>query len=201
MSYVDLTTNILNFTQNNDPAFVAMIPVFVQMAERQIYMEAKLPATRKTATAATAIGSRNVTLPLDYVVGKALEITTPAGTVVNLLPKSVEYITEMYPTAATVAQPKFYAQDGTSTVVVGPTPDAIYTVTFHYFAVPTSIVTASTTWLDTNFPHVLLYAALLHAYVFMKGDEDVMKFYKAAYDTGMTELQGLMAVTKQNDFR
>jgi hypothetical protein len=200
MSYVDLTNNILNFTQNNDAAFVAMIPTFIQMAERQIYMEAKLPATRKTTTGATVIGSRSITLPTDYVVGKAIEITSPSG-VVNLLPKSVEFITEMYPVIATVAQPKFYAQDGVSALTVGPTPDAIYTVTFHYFAVPSSIVTASTTWLDTNFPHVLLYASLVHAYIFMKGDEDVMKFYKAAFDTGMKEMQDLMAATKQNDFR
>lgn len=200
MSYADLTTNILNFTQNNDPAFVAMIPAFVRMAERQIYMEAKLPVSRRSAVGATAIGVRAITLPTDYITGKAVEITTATG-VVNLLPKAVEYITEMYPVSTTVAQPKFYAQESDTTLVVGPTPDAIYVVTFHYFGVPETIVTASTTWLDTNFPHVLLYAALLHAYVFMKGEEDVMKYYKAMYDTGLAEIKANMAVTKQNDFR
>lgn len=200
MSYADLTTNILNFTQNNDSAFVAMIPMFIQMAERQIYMEAKLPATRKTATTTATIGSRSVALPTDYITGKAVEITTASG-VVNLLPKSVEFITEMYPITTTQAEPKFYAQDSTGTLVIGPTPGLAYTVTFHYFAVPASIVSASTTWLDTNFPHVLLYASLLHAYVFMKGEEDVMKYYKAMYDAGMNELKTTMAATKQNDFR
>jgi len=200
MNYTSLAALIESTTQNNEPTFVATIPTFVQMAERQIHMEARLPSARKNTTGVTVIGSQFVTLPLDYITGKAIEIVTAAGTV-NLLPKSPEFITEMYPVAATVAQPRYYAQYDTTSLMLGPTPDQAYPVNFHYFAVPTSIVTAGNTWLGDNFEHVLLYASLLHAYVFMKGSADIMAYYKAAYDAGITELRVVASNTKQTNFR
>lgn len=200
MSYATLKQAVQDITQNSETTFVANIDLFIQTAERQIHMEAGLPSARKNTTGATVVGSRSVTLPTDYITGKSVEITTATG-VVNLLPKAAEYITEMYPLAATQAPPKFYAQYDETTLLIGPTPDLIYTVGFHYFAMPTSIVTASTTWLDTNFPQVLLYATLLHAYIFMKGSTDVMAFYKAAYDIALAELQSVIKQTPMQNYR
>jgi len=165
-----------------------------------IHMEAKLPSMRKNSTGATVVGSRSVTLPTDYITDKAIDITTASG-VVNLLPKAAEYISEMYPVSATQAQPKFYARYDETTIILGPTPDQIYTVGFHYNAMPTSIVTASTTWLGNNFEQVLLYGSLLHAYTFLKGSADVMAYYKTAYDTGLTEMKAMIAQTKMQEFR
>lgn len=200
MSYTTLTANILDFTQNNDTAFTAAIPTFVQMAERQIHMEANLPSSRKNGTGAMTIGNRTLALPSDYIVGRAIEITTAAG-VVNLLPKAAEFLNEMYPVSTTQAQPKYYAQYDATNLIVAPTPDLAYAVGFHYFAMPTSIVTAGTTWLDTNFPQTLLYCSLLHAYVYMKGSADVMAYYKAAFDVGLKEIQTVTSAIKMNDYR
>lgn len=200
MNYAQLSALIQSTTQNDDPVFVATIDRFIQTAERRIYMEAKLPATRKNATGVTAIGNRSVTLPTDYITGKAVEITTASG-VVNLLPKAAEFINEMYPVSTVQAEPKYYAQYDKDTIIVGPTPGLAYVVGFHYFAVPASIVTASTTWLGDNFDQLLLYAALLEAYVFMKGSTDIMAYYKTAYDAGLEEIRNTLSVTKLNNFR
>jgi hypothetical protein len=202
MNYATLKQAIQDITQNYETTFVASIDQFIKIAERRIHMEANLPSSRKNATGVTVIGNRSVTLPADYITGKAIEITTAAG-VVNLLPKAAEYLNEMYPVAATQAQPKFYAQYDESMLILAPTPDQIYTVGFHYMAVPTSITTAvsGTTWLGTNFDQVLLYAALLEAYVFMKGSADVMAYYKAAYDAGIDEIRNVVSTTKMNNFR
>lgn len=200
MSYAVLTANILDFTQNNDTVFTAAIPGFVQTAERMIHMEANLPSSRKNGTGALTIGNRTLTLPADYIIGKSLEITTTAG-VVNLLPKAAEFLNEMYPVATTQAQPKYYAQYDATNLIVAPTPDLAYTVGFHYLAMPTSIVTAGTSWLDTNFPHALLYGSLLQAYVYMKGSADVMEYYKTAYGAALKEVQSVTAATKMSDFR
>lgn len=200
MNHAELAALIQSTTQNNDVLFVATIDRFIQMAERRIYTEAKMPSTRKNTTGLMTIGSRSVILPLDYITGKAVDITTAAG-VVNLLPKAAEFIMEMYPVASTQAQPKYYAQYDETTLIVGPTPSLAYVVGFHYFAVPASIVTASTTWLGDNFDQLLLYAALLEAYVFMKGSADIMSYYKAAYDLGLEELRSTMSATKLNNFR
>lgn len=200
MSYAALTANILDFTQNYDTAFTAAIPTFIQMAERQIHMEANLPSSRKNTTGVMTIGNRTLVLPADYIVGKAVDITTATG-VVSLLPKAAEFLNEMYPVVTTQAQPKYYAQYDATNLIVAPTPDLAYAVGFHYFAMPASIVTASTTWLDTNFPQTLLYCSLLHAYVYMKGSADVMAYYKAAFDVGLKEIQAVTSAIAMNDYR
>jgi hypothetical protein len=53
----------------------------------------------------------------------------------------------------------------------------------HYFFYPESItVTASGhTWLGDNFDTVLLYGSLVEAYLYMKGEADVMGFYELKY--------------------
>lgn len=200
MSYAVLKQEVQDITQNYEPVFVASIDQFIRRAERQIHAEANLPSSRKNTTGATAIGNRSVTLPTDYIGLKSVEITTATG-VVNLLPKAAEFITEMYPVVATIAPPKFYAQYDETTLIFGPTPDLVYTVGFHYFAMPASIVTAGTTWLDTNFPQTLLYGTLLHAYVFMKGSADVMGYYAEAYKSGLKEVQAVTSTMRLSDFR
>jgi len=200
MNYTALKQAIQDTTQNYETTFVASLDQFIHFAERRIHQEANLPSSRKNATGVTVVGSRSVTLPTDYITLKSVEITTASG-VANLLPKAAEFITEMYPVVATQAEPKFYAVYDTATIIVGPTPGLIYTVGFHYFAMPPSIVTATNTWLGDNFEQVLLYAALLEAYIFMKGSADVMTYYQAAYTVGLKEIQSVTSALKMNDFR
>jgi hypothetical protein len=69
--------------------------------------------------------------------------------------------------------------------ILGPTPDAAYSVELHYYFYPESIVTASTTWLGDNFDSVLLYGSLLEAYTYMKGETDVIAGYQKRYDEAM----------------
>jgi len=53
----------------------------------------------------------------------------------------------------------------------------------HYYYYPESITTASsgTTWLGDNFDTVLLYASLVEAYTFMKGETDMMTLYNTKF--------------------
>jgi hypothetical protein len=69
--------------------------------------------------------------------------------------------------------------------ILGPTPDAIYDIELHYYYYPESIVTASTTWLGDNFDSVLLYASLLEAYTYMKGEADVLANYEKRYNEAL----------------
>ena len=108
-----------------------------------------------------------------------------------LLNKDVNFIRQAYPTPTDTAIPKYYALFGptvTASVIsnelsfiLGPTPDAGYSVELHYYYYPESIVTASTTWLGDNFDSVLLYGSLVEAYTYMKGEADIMLGYDAKY--------------------
>ena len=72
--------------------------------------------------------------------------------------------------------------------IVAPTPDATYVVQLHYYFDPPSIVTSSTSWLGDNAEQALLYGSLVNAYIFMKGEQDVLAMYKEKYDEAMSRL-------------
>ena len=78
-------------------------------------------------------------------------------------------------------------------MILGPTPDASYSMEMHYNAYPTSIVVAPSgqTWLGDHFDSALLYGSLLEAYTFMKGEQDVIAVYKSRYDEALALLKAL----------
>ena len=115
------------------------------------------------------------------------------GEYLYLLNKDVNFIRQAYPTPTSTGIPQYYALFGptvTNSVItnelsfiVGPTPNANYYAELHYYYYPESITVASsgTTWLGDNFDTVLLYASLVEAYTFMKGEQDMMQLYNTKF--------------------
>ena len=112
-----------------------------------------------------------------------------------MLNKDVNFIREAYPVptgSGNTGRPRHYAIFGPTVTggvisnelsfILGPTPDAIYTVELHYYYYPESIVTAGTTWLGDNFDSVLLYGALREGYVFIKAGPEQMAGIDAKYN-------------------
>jgi hypothetical protein len=77
--------------------------------------------------------------------------------------------------------------------ILGPTPDAVYSIELHYFFYPESITTAADgqTWLGDNFDTVLLYGALVEAYTYMKGETDMMALYSQRYSEALSQAKRL----------
>jgi hypothetical protein len=110
-----------------------------------------------------------------------------------LLNKDVNFIREAYPNPTSTGTPKYYALFGPTvsgstisnelTFILGPTPDTTYSAELHYYYYPESITTASSgqTWLGDNFDTVLLYGALVEAYTYMKGEQDMMSLYNQKF--------------------
>ena len=86
--------------------------------------------------------------------------------------------------------PKYYAQFDEDTFLVGPTPNSGYTVEIHYFYIPQSITASSdgTSWLGTNATEALLYASLVEAYTFMKGEQDILANYEKTFKEALQRL-------------
>ena len=127
-----------------------------------------------------------------------------SGNYEYLLNKDVNYIRAAYPNPTTdTGIPKYYALFGPAlagsaitdelTFILGPTPDAAYTVELHFYYYPESITTAADgrTWLGDNFDTVLLYGCLVEAYTYMKGEQDVMAFYEAKYKEALAQAKRL----------
>ena len=68
-----------------------------------------------------------------------------------------------------------------------------YTMELHYFYRPASITTVSsgTTWLGDNAELALLYGALVEAYTFMKGEDQLLNIYNGRYQESLQWLKNL----------
>ena len=199
MNYTQLTSAIKGFAENDFPATVGsftsaeQIARFVQLAEQRIYNMVQLPAIRKNVTGTMTVGNKYLSTPSDWLSTFSLAVINSANEYHYLLNKDVNFIRESYPDtdSAFFGKPEYYAVFDDNTFILGPTPDATYNSELHYFYYPTSIVTAGTTWLGTNFDSALLYGSLLEAALFMKSDADSMTVYKSRYDDAMAELKQL----------
>jgi len=109
-----------------------------------------------------------------------------------LLQKDVNFIQEVNPNSSTTGTPKYYALFDSSNFILAPTPDANYVTEVHYYYRPTSLTSGSdsgTTWLSTNAPNTLLYGCLFEAYVFMKGEQDVLAMYDKRFTESLSRLK------------
>jgi hypothetical protein len=192
MNYAALSANIQAYTENTEADFIAEIPVFVQQAEQRIYNNVQFPSIRKNVTGITTLNNKYLACPNDFLAVYSLAVIDATGSYEYLLNKDVNFIRQAYPQPTDTAIPRYYALFGPQSTnaaelsfILGPTPDANYTVELHYYYYPESIVTAGTTWLGDNFDSVLLYGSLVEAYTYMKGETDMMQLYNQKYMEAM----------------
>jgi hypothetical protein len=196
MNYTQLTAAICDYTQNFDQDFIDNIPVFVKQAEQRIYNTVQFPSLRKNVTGTLTSGNKYLSAPGDFLAVYSLAVVDATGAYEYLLNKDVNFIRQAYPTPTSTGLPKYYALFGPTTTnntppvitnelsfIMGPTPDAGYTVELHFYYYPESISTAASgqTWLGDNFDSVLLYGSLVEAYLFMKGEADLQAQYETKY--------------------
>jgi hypothetical protein len=168
------------------------INTFIMQAEQRINNSVQLPVQRKNVTGLLTTGNKYLNVPTDWLSTFSLAVIHPVTQAQTyLLNKDVEYIRECYPPPDTPGTPKYYAIFDNTTFILGPTPDAGYNMELHYYGYPTSIVVAGTSWVGDNFDSVLLYGALLEAYTFMKGEQDVISNYTARYNEALAMLKQL----------
>tara|TARA_A100001515_G_scaffold137913_1_gene131007 strand:- start:454 stop:1086 length:633 start_codon:yes stop_codon:yes gene_type:complete len=188
MNYTELTAAIKDYTNNTGTDFVAAIPTFVKQAEQRIYRSVNLPVNRKNVSGTMTDGNAYLAMPTDFLFPLSLSITSSSNQIF-LLNKDANFIRSTYPNAATKGTPKYYGVFASDTFIIGPTPDSNYTTELHYYYQPNSIVTDSTSWLGTNADTVLLYGSLVEAYVYMKGEPDMIQMYQQRYDDALAGLK------------
>lgn len=192
MNYSELVNLIKDYTENEEASFVANIPNFVRFAEERIYNSVFIPSIIKTSTIALSTGNKFLTLPADWLATFSVAVIAPVTNAQTfLIEKDVNFIRECYPDPDETDTPVYYAIYDDLSLILGPTPDANYNVEMHYYYYPESIVTASTSWLGDNFETVLLYGALREAYLYMKGEADVVNYYEQKYQESASLLKVL----------
>ena len=189
MNYTELSNAIQAYTENTEADFVTNIPVFVTQAEQRIYNSVQFPSIRKNVTGSMTTSNKYLQCPTDFLAVYSLAVINASGEYEYLLNKDVNFIRQAYPQPTDTGIPKYYALFGPRsdnaaelTFILGPTPDAAYSSELHYYFYPPSISIAPfTSWLGDNFDTVLLYASLVEAYTYMKGEQDMMGLYNQKF--------------------
>jgi len=207
MTYDELYANIQAYTENQFPetyladgsavSSTTQINTFITQAEQRIFNTVQFPSLRKNVTGVTTLNNKYLSCPGDFLAAYSLAVIDATGAYEYLLNKDVNFIRQAYPQPTDTAIPRYYAIFGPTTsgstitdelsFILGPTPDAAYTVELHYYYYPESITTAADgrTWLGDNFDSVLLYGSLVEAYTFMKGETDMVTLYNTKYNEAL----------------
>lgn len=196
MNYTELSAAIQDYAEN--PFTPELIATFVQQAEQRIFNTIQFPSLRKNVTGQTTASNKYLSSPGDFLSVYSMAVVDATGRYEYLLNKDVNFIRQAYPNPTSTGIPKYYALFGPTTTnntppvitnelsfILGPTPDAAYTVELHYFYFPTSISVAGTSWLGDNFDPVLLYGALVEAITYMKGEADQITMYTTKYNEAL----------------
>jgi len=207
MTYTELVNAIQEYTENYESVFVANIPVFIKQTETRVYNAVQLPSIRRNSTGVLSSGNKYLPAPGDFLSVYSFAVIEDYGLPTEryhyLLNKDVNYLREAYPTPADTGLPQYYAIFGPTvagdvtsdelTFILGPTPDSSYYAELHYYYYPESITIAADgrTWLGDNYDPVLLYGSLREAYLFMKGETDLIQNVEAKYNEALAELKRL----------
>ena len=184
----NLQDDIKSYTEVDSTVFTeAVLNRFIQNAEERIFRSFDADMERHYATSTTIIGNRYVTIPSDLRVIRYVQLKDSSGNQVYLEQRDPSYIATYYDTPGTASStlPKYYANWDENYWVIAPTPNAAYEITLAYNKNPVSLTDATKsstgTYLSNKYQDLILYASLVNAYAYLKGPQDVLQYYGAAY--------------------
>jgi len=193
MTYGELKQAVQDYTENDETTFVNNIPLFIRLTEERILKSVQLNLFQKNQFGNMTAGNQYLAAPTDFLAPFSLSIDV-SGDAEFLLFKDLDFVQTYTPDPTTTGQPKYYAQFDVDNFILAPTPNANYTVDIHYLYRPASVTAGAdsgTSWLSTNAEIALLYASLIEAYTFMKGDPNLMQMYNQRYMEGISRLKNL----------
>ena len=196
MNYTELKQAVEDYTENSFSGtdFATM----TKLAEQKIYNSVQLPALRRNVTGSTTANNKYLQCPSDFLSVFSMAVILADGSYEYLLDKDVNFIRQAYPTPTSTGVPRYYAIFGPRSdnedelsFILGPTPNATFTVELHYFYYPESIVTANTSWVGDNFDSVLFNGVMVEAARYMKEEPDIVKNYEEQFAQSLILLKQL----------
>jgi hypothetical protein len=120
---------------------------FIDQAEKRIFNTIQFPSLRRNQTGTVTANNPYLSAPSDYLSTYSLATIDASGNYTYLINKDVNFMREAYPNPTATGAPKYYSIFGPQSsaptelaFLLGPTPDATYSVEMHYFFYPESIV-------------------------------------------------------------
>tara|TARA_R100000995_G_scaffold2404_1_gene1583 strand:+ start:231 stop:881 length:651 start_codon:yes stop_codon:yes gene_type:complete len=201
-TYDQLKTAIQDYTENDETSFVNNLPLFIRIAEERILKNVQLSLFRKNATASTTASNKFLACPGDFLAPFSLSLAGTDGDKFFIDFKDPSFIQTYTPDATTTGSPRYYAVFDVDNFILAPTPNTTFTAELHYFYRPTSLTAGSgsgTTWLSDNAEMAMLYGALIEAYIYMKGEQDVMAMYNKRFEESLIGIKMLGEAKETTD--
>ena len=183
----NLQDDIRDYTEVDSTVFsTGVLNTMIKNAENRIYRDSDSDDNRFYATSNLVIGNRYVTIPSDLRIIRYIQLKDSNNKQVFLEKRDTSFMSEFYNTPATSSGlPKYYANWDANFWVVAPTPNATFEITLAYIKQPTSLtdssVSSTGTFISNKYQDLLLYAALVEAYGYLKGPADMLQYYEGSY--------------------
>ena len=203
-TYDSLKQTIQDYTENSETTFVNNLPVFIRAAEERILKNVQLNLFMRNQVGTMTTNNQYLGAPSDFLAPFSITITV-SGKKQFLEFKDLSFIEEFNPDYTVTGVPRYYAQFDVGNFIVAPTPNQDYAVEVQYLFRPASLTSGAgtdTTWLSDNADLAMLYGSLVEAYIFMKGEQDIMAQYNQRFNEAVIGLKMLgEAKETTNDYR
>ena len=183
-NYTDLLASVAGWANRTD--LTTIIPDFVALAEARIARDLRLRRQVTNAAISTVAATQSIALPTGFleIENIGLSSASPQAVLSVVTP---EILDRMYPPTFNAGQPVVYALLG-DTILLGPTPDSVYTVSVDYYKLWDALTVTDTNWLLTNYPMVYLAGAMTEASLYLQ-DTDKVALWDARYRAEVGTLQ------------
>ena len=190
-SLSNLQTDIRNYTEVGSTVLSeSVLERIIKNAEHTIFRAVDVDDERFYSTSNCIIANRYISIPADCRVIRYVQLlndNVSPNVQVFLEQRDTSFMAEYYdtPSTSSTSLPKYWANWDEEYWVVAPTPDTAYEITMAFNKEPTSLTDSSKsttgTYVSNKYPDLLLYACLVNAYGYLKGPQDMLQYYKAAY--------------------
>lgn len=198
MTYDELVSRLQDYVEDTGSQFADNVDTIIRQAEDRIYKSAQLPTTRAYTSGSLVAGTDTYALPSDALGIHEIYVTSN-DTKAFLLPKDVSFLHAAYPVTTTRGLPRYYTSKGETEISVAPTPATNYPINIGYMKKPESIVTTGTSWLGNNAEACLLAACVFEAYIFLKGEAEMLKTYETKFKEELARLKVIAEGRFQRD--
>lgn len=200
MTYDDLADDLQKYTaRSNDQAFIDRIPEFITFAQYHCSRVLNVLGSQKSVTDNLQAGVNVLQKPtyLLRTISFFIEDTDNHNKIVQLFPRSLEYCNRYQIREDYMALPEFYGDfESYDTYIISPKPDKAYPykIIYHALLDPLTEETQQN-WLTKRAPDLLLTAALIKAYKFVRNydlmTQNMQEFDKLVQEYTNQDLLGM----------
>jgi len=213
-TYVDQIAT-LAVVASNDANFQIILPQAITYAENRMCRDLDFLTTVATNTSyATASGTRQVNIPVSaFVTLQQINLISPAGTTnpelgtrVPLLSTTTDFLNMVYPSNTGAGLPQYFALLNQNAFVLGPWPNAAYTIELVGTVRPDSLSASNpSTFISLYLPDLFIMASMVYVSAYQRNfsgasanDPQMPVSYESQY---MTLLKGATVEEARKKFQ